>query len=170
MMGDNLTINNNSNNNSQQPTENYIATLGTCRVPTPTTNDTYIVVLADEYPLEHAIILFGYLMPVVVILSIVTNLLVVIILTRRHMRNPTNIVLCTLAIVDLLTILIGAPLYFYEYALKHYDDMNEFICYVHHTLIDTLPVLLHNASIWLTLLLAGQRYIYVRYPALASSW
>lgn len=131
----------------------------------------YIIILEKEYPLDHAIIVFGYLMPAVVVFSIVTNLLVVIILTRHHMRNATNVVLCTLAVVDLLTIVFGAPLYFYIYTLGHYKvEMERFICRVFHLLTDTIPMLLHNASIWLTLLLAGQRYIYIQYPAIASSW
>lgn len=134
-------------------------------------NYTMVVDLAGEYPLDQATILFGYITPFVVILSIMTNLFVVAVLTRRHMRTGTNIILCTLSMVDLMTILIGSPWYFYIYTLGHYkDNLNWFTCYSHSVFIEGLPVFLHNASIWLTVLLAGQRYFCIRYPVLACRW
>lgn len=132
---------------------------------------TMVVDLAGEYPLDQATILFGYVTPFVVLISIATNLFVVAVLTRRHMRTGTNIILCTLSLVDLLTILIGSPWYFYIYTLGHYkENLNWFTCYSHSVFIEGLPVFLHNASIWLTVLLAGQRYFCIRYPVLACRW
>lgn len=164
--GMNLIMDHGSN---QPDTPNITYNITECQSQNSTSVDS--IVLAREYPLDHAIVLFGYFMPILVILSIITNLSVVIVLTRSHMKSTTNIVLCTLAIVDLLTILAGAPLYFYVYTLGNYKfEMDEILCTIYHTLTDTLPVTLHNASIWLTLLLATQRFVYIRFPPLAAKW
>lgn len=45
----------------------------------------------------------GYLSVMVCIFGIVSNLLNIIVLTRRHMSSPTNFILTALAIADTLT-------------------------------------------------------------------
>ena len=42
--------------------------------------------------------------------------------------------------------------------------------YVYDLMLDILPQIFHTASIWLTLALAGQRYIYVCHALAARSW
>ena len=37
----------------------------------------------------------------------------------------------------------------------------ESLCYMYEFFLETAPQLFHNASIWLTLILAVQRYIYI---------
>lgn len=134
-------------------------------------NGTFVVDLAGSYPMKHATIIFGYITPFVVAISVMTNVFVVAVLTRKHMRSGTNIILCSLAMVDLFTILSGSPWYLYIYTLGHYkDNLNWFACHSHNIFIEGMPVFLHNASIWLTLLLAGQRYFCIRYPSLACRW
>lgn len=39
-----------------------------------------------------------------------------------------------------------------------------------HYLMDVLPPVCHNIAIWLTVLLAAQRYIYVQHPTMAPDW
>lgn len=131
-----------------------------------------IVNVTREYPFDYATIMFGYIMPIVLVLTLITNTLVVMVLAQRHMRTPTNIVLFTMAIVDLFTLLSPSPWYFYIYTLGHHDKFLHpaIACYAHHYMTDTIPVFFHTSSIWLALLLAGQRYIYVCHPSLASTW
>lgn len=131
-----------------------------------------IVNVTREYPFDYAIVMFGYLLPVVLFVTIVTNLLVVAVLYQRHMRTPTNIVLFTMAIVDLATLLSPSPWYLYIYT---FGNHNKFLyppiaCYAHHIMTDVVPVFFHTSSIWLALLLASQRYIYVCHPTLARTW
>lgn len=131
-----------------------------------------IVNVTREYPFDYATIMFGYMMPFVLLLTLITNTLVVVVLFQRHMRTPTNIVLLTMAIVDLATLLSPSPWYFYIYTLGYHDKFlyPPMACYVHHIMTDVIPVFFHTSSIWLALLLASQRYIYVCHPTLARTW
>lgn len=128
--------------------------------------------ITKEYPLKYASIMFGYIMPIILLITLVTNLLVVIVLFQKHMRTPTNIVLFAMAIVDLLTLASPSPWHYYIYTMGNYDKFlhSPLICYAHHIMTDVIPVFFHTASIWLALLLASQRYIYVCHPTLASTW
>ena len=42
--------------------------------------------------------------------------------------------------------------------------------YIYHLLCVQVPQLFHSASIWLTLVLAAQRYVAVCRPAAAQRW
>lgn len=131
-----------------------------------------IVNVTREYPFDYATIMFGYIMPFVLVLTLITNTLVVMVLAQRHMRTPTNIVLFTMAIVDLMTLLSPSPWYIYIYTLGYHDKFLHppIYCYAHYIMTDVVPVFFHTSSIWLALLLASQRYIYVCHPTLASAW
>lgn len=116
-----------------------------------------------DIPTELGVILFGYVLPFLLALTLATNLLIVVVLSQAHMRTSTNLVLLAMAISDLLTILSPAPWYFYLYTLGHhqnaiYPPRN---CYLFHCMHEVLPALFHTYSIWLTLLLAGQRLVNV---------
>lgn len=135
-------------------------------------NENELVNVTREYPFDYAMVMFGYLMPFVLVVTLVTNLLVVLVLYKRHMRTPTNIVLFTMAIVDLGTLLSPSPWYLYIYT---FGNHKEFLyppsaCYAHYIMTDVVPVFFHTSSIWLALLLASQRYIYVCHPTLARTW
>lgn len=131
-----------------------------------------ILNVTREYPFKYATIMFGDIMPFVLILTIITNTLVVMVLAQKHMRTPTNIVLLTMAIVDMMTLLFPSPWYFYIYTLGYHNKLiyPPICCYFHHIMTDVVPIFFHTSSIWLALLLAGQRYIYVCHPTLASTW
>lgn len=125
-----------------------------------------------DVPLKYAMPLFGYIMPVLLVITIIANTLIVVVLSQRHMRTPTNLVLLAMAISDLLTLLFPAPWYFYMYTLDMHSRplYPPSACYAYHYMIEALPALFHTASIWLTLLLAVQRYIYVCHPTMARTW
>lgn len=140
--------------------------------PTNWTDLDSIVNVTKEYPFEYANIMFGYLMPGILLLTLITNTLVVAVLCQRHMRSPTNIVLVTMALVDMATLLFPAPWYFYIYTLGHHDKFlhSTTVCYLYHIMTDVIPIYFHTSSIWLTLFLAFQRYIYVCHPTQAATW
>lgn len=132
----------------------------------------YLVNVTRDLPFRYAMPLFGYIMPFLLLVTIVANTLIVVVLSQRHMRTPTNLVLLAMAISDMLTLLFPAPWYFYMYTLGNHAKIlyPPSACYAYHCMIEILPSFFHTASIWLTLLLAVQRYIYVCHPTTARTW
>lgn len=110
-------------------------------------------------PIQFASVMYGGIMPVLVTVTLLANSLIIAVLTRRHMKTPTNLVLLWMAVADLLTLLSPAPWYFYMYTMgQHVVLLNgSFLCYVYHVMTEHVPILLHNSSIWLTCILAFQR-------------
>nr|ATQ64327.1 B-type allatostatin receptor [Megabalanus volcano] len=125
-----------------------------------------------QWPLRYALPLYGYVMPLLLAVTIVANTLIVVVMSRRHMRTPTNLVLMAMAVSDMLTLLLPAPWLLYLYTFGNYRKPLDSIyaCYMHVTMTDTLPSLFHTSSIWLTLALAVQRYVYVCHAAVARVW
>lgn len=136
------------------------------------TEQNMILNITRDFPLDYARVIFGFIMPVFLIITFITNTLVVIVLAQPHMRNPTNTVLFAMAIVDICTLISPSPWYFYTYTLGYSENFlyPPTLCYSHQLMTDVIPIYFHTASIWLALLLASQRYIYVCHPALAKTW
>ena len=108
-------------------------------------------------------------MPLVVTLTTITNSFIVIVLSQKHLRTPTNFVLLSMAITDLLTGLTSVPWFLHYYTMKGYlvdatRGMNDFWCRTHPLLSHILPTVWHTAGIYLTVFLAVQRYVYVCVP------
>ncbi|KAI8116381.1 Sex peptide receptor [Lucilia cuprina] len=78
------------------------------------------------------------------------------------MSTPTNFVLMGMAIYDMLTVIFPAPGIWYMYTFgNHYKPLQPVsVCYIYQILNEIMPTMCHTASIWLTLALAVQRYIY----------
>lgn len=115
--------------------------------------------VTEQVPITYARVMYGSMMPVLLAITILSNTLIIIILTRRHMKTPTNLVLLWLAIVDLCTLLAPGPFYFYMYTLGYHGVLlsSAVQCYVYNAMTYHVPMMFHTASIWLTTLLAGQR-------------
>lgn len=123
-------------------------------------------------PIEFALPLLGYAMPALLVITIIANTFVVVVLAQRHMRTPTNIVLLGMAICDMMTLLIPSPWFFYIYTLGNYATVlgPSATCYAYNSMNEVIPNAFHTASVWLTLVLAGQRYFYVCHPTIAVTW
>ena len=107
-------------------------------------------------------VLNGYAAPFFVGLTIVTNLLVCVVLMRPGMCTETNAVLVAIAFSDSMTGLAPLPCYIYFYTLGGQDDWVPFRwCFWYFCLTEYIPTVFHTASVWLTVLLAGQRYVCV---------
>jgi hypothetical protein len=121
--------------------------------------------ITESTPLEYAMIMYGYIMPFLLILTIVANTLIVLVLAQKHMRTPTNLVLLSMAIADMLTLLFPSPWYFYMYTLGYHNQIlyPPLACYAYNSMTDVLPMFFHTASIWLTILLAGQRLVFCHF-------
>lgn len=72
----------------------------------------------DQYKLTVS----GYVMPALVLLTLVTNCLVCAVLLRRSMRTPTNILLVGMAISDMLTGLSTMPAFIKFFTLGAWVD------------------------------------------------
>lgn len=131
----------------------------------------YLNITAD-LDIRYALPLYGYIMPFLVVITIIANTLIVLVLSKKHMRTPTNFVLMAMALSDMLTLLFPAPwlLYLYTFGNHHRPLRPLAACYAYNYMNEVIPALFHTASIWLTLALAIQRYIYVCHPPLARTW
>lgn len=108
------------------------------------------------------ILISGYISPILVPLIVITNGLICIVLLQRHMRTPTNLLLVAMAVSDTLTGAFPIPGFLYFYTAGNYRDYVPYAwCYAWEALTVNLPTVCHTASIWLTVALAGQRYICV---------
>ena len=125
----------------------------------------------DEQMTPYTVPIYGYISPILVVFTIVTNTLVCIVLLKKNMRSPTNALLVGLALSDMLTGIWSVPCFIYFYTLSRYKEYVPFDwCAVYHLLVFHLPTVFHTASIWLTVALAVQRYIYVCHPIRAKRW
>ncbi|XP_011189258.1 sex peptide receptor [Zeugodacus cucurbitae] len=134
-------------------------------------NVTYWNVTCDN-PLEYGLPLYGYIMPVLLVVTVVTNSLIVLVLSKKHLATPTNFVLMVMAICDMLTVIFPAPGLWYMYTFgNHYKPLHPVsMCLTYSIFNELMPAVCHTASIWLTLALAVQRYIYVCHAPMARTW
>jgi len=133
---------------------------------TTTATVTSTVMRRPPFLLDHVpygAFINGYFVPLLVVVIVVCNLLVCIVLMRPNMRTATNAVLVAIAFSDLLTGLWPLPVYVWFFAAGAKDDWVPYSwCYSYFALTDYLPTVFHTTSIWLTVLLAAQRYVCVR--------
>lgn len=115
--------------------------------------------VTTELPIQYAQPMYGYVMPFLLLITIIANTLIVVVLSKRHMRTPTNAVLMAMALSDMFTLLFPAPWLFYMYTFgNHYKPLTPIgACYAWTVMNEVIPALFHTASIWLTLALAVQR-------------
>jgi len=125
--------------------------------PRPTGREPFFL---DHVP--YGALINGYFVPLLVLVIVVCNLLVCVVLVRPSMRTATNAVLVAIAFSDLLTGLWPVPVYVWFFAVGAKDDWVPYSwCYAYFCLTDYLPTVFHTTSIWLTVLLAAQRYVCV---------
>ncbi|VDK35272.1 unnamed protein product [Taenia asiatica] len=103
-------------------------------------------------------------LPFSLALTIIINTLLCITLNRPTMRTPTNLLLLAISLADLFTGLLPLPIYT-AFLTDYFDnDLTKGKAYLTYYCTVALPTLFHTISIWLTVLLAIQRFIYVVKP------
>ncbi|CAO1419194.1 unnamed protein product [Diamesa tonsa] len=134
-------------------------------------NITYLNI-SCETQLSYSLPLYGYITPFLILITIIANSLIVIVLSRRNMSSPTNSVLLAMALCDVFTILFPGPGIIYMFTFgQHSKPLGpEIMCYLYTFFNETFPSMFHTASIWLTVALALQRYIYVCHAPLARTY
>lgn len=107
----------------------------------------------------------GYVSLVVCAYGIVSNVFNILVLTRKNMISTTNIILTGLALADLLTMVSYVPfaLQFYIIHGSHPSPARNTPCWIHFFLFHiNFSVTAHTVSIWLGVLLAVFRYVFVK--------
>ncbi|KAK6175061.1 hypothetical protein SNE40_013599 [Patella caerulea] len=105
----------------------------------------------------------GYAAPIVCIFGVVANILNIVVLTRKNMLSPTNVILTGLAISDGLTMAAYFP---YAIMMYHvYQTSPAPLSFARFVLFYAIfSVIVHSISIWLTVSLALFRYIFIQCP------
>ncbi|XP_037068727.1 sex peptide receptor-like [Pollicipes pollicipes] len=114
--------------------------------------------------------LHGYLALCVCIFGLTTNILSIVVLTRKTMVSPTNAILAGLAIADIMVMVMYVP-FTLNYYLQAFGEASFsyswavfMLTYVHVTQV------FHTVSIWLTVVLAVWRYVAIGHPSLNREW
>ncbi|CAD5221242.1 unnamed protein product [Bursaphelenchus xylophilus] len=132
------------------------------------------VIINAQVPLEWALPLYGYAMPFIVALTLLTNSFIVLVLSQRYLRTPTNYVLLAMAVTELLTGLSCLPWLLYYYTFNGYRTdiqygLSQLWCFSFPYMATICPSIFHTAAIWLTVYLAAQRYIYICMPKMVRN-
>lgn len=110
----------------------------------------------------------GYISVFVCVFGIIANIANIVVLNKKHMRTSTNVILMWLAVADLCTMSEYVPFALRFYIFK--DPDLEFLenksygwmCYLlFHA---DFSLTMHSMSIWLTIMLAIFRFLYVFLP------
>ena len=106
---------------------------------------------------------FSVAIPVICVVGILVNCLNILVLTRRGMKSPTNVLLIWLATVDGLAMvsLLGhrGALYF----MDEFPMGSQSLVLVHHVTL-LVAVLLHSIAIWLAVTLGFFRTLVIYFP------
>ena len=110
----------------------------------------------------------GYVSILVCVLGILANIANIVVLNKKHMETSTNILLMWLAVADLCTMVEYTPfaLRFYIFRDKTLEFLQtrsyDWICYLlFHA---NFSITMHSISIWLTIMLAWFRFLYIFFP------
>ncbi|KFD61958.1 hypothetical protein M514_25835 [Trichuris suis] len=161
-----------SGGNESNLTERMNQCVGTFDVCTNVCSEDYWVQsLEAMWPINFAYPIYGLVFPFLLTLTIISNVFIVMVLSRKHMATSTNRCLLYMAIADLFVGIIPFPFTFFYFTMRRYEneksELKLWWCYMAHYLMDALPPIAHNVAIWLTVLLAFQRYIFISNPFLA---
>ncbi|XP_053382201.1 G-protein coupled receptor dmsr-1-like [Mercenaria mercenaria] len=124
----------------------------------PTVTDSPFIKLQKDYRKLH-----GYISCIVCIFGLSSNIINMIVLTRKHMIKPVNFILTALAGADFLTMLTYLVYAAYFYIAKEpiwqANHTYAWMCFImiHNHFI----IICHNMSLWFTVYLAVLRYKFV---------
>lgn len=116
------------------------------------------------FDFERPVYLYAWI--ILIVVTTLSNILVMLVLTRRNMRNATNVILIAIAIVDSLTGLVTIPVTIYAYTHYEMGDLalTKSWCEAFMLVKYFVSRSFHTMSIWLTVLLGLQRLISVSFP------
>ncbi|XP_013783423.2 sex peptide receptor-like [Limulus polyphemus] len=114
----------------------------------------------------------GYLSLTVCTFGIITNILNIVVLTRKDMMSPTNTILTGLAVADMFVMLSYVPYSIHMYIRSHQlaNERYSFSWAVFTLIHAHLTVVCHTVSIWLTVTLAMWRLLSISFPTNSKKW
>ena len=133
-------------------------------------NESRLIELDD---IPYVVLINGFVSPILVGVTLLTNICVCLVLVRPNMRSATNTLLVAMAVSDTLTGICPLPAYFRFFSGgdgAHLEWVPYHWCAAFYFLTDHLPTIFHTASVWLTVALAAQRYVYVCHAIDARRW
>ncbi|KAK2159654.1 hypothetical protein NP493_1700g00004 [Ridgeia piscesae] len=110
--------------------------------------------------------IYRVILPIVCTCGILGITLTIVILSRKHMCTSTNCYLMALAVADLLFLLLFATILADNQFVLYSKEYYNYTIYINYAVIFMQIFLL--ASIWLTVVLAMERYIAICQPFLAA--
>ena len=115
--------------------------------------------------------MYLYAWEFLVILTTIANILVMLVLSRRSMRNATHAILIAIAVSDSLTGLVTLPAYIYAFTHAEVRDLKLTEGWCEAFMISRLFISksFHTMSIWFTVCLVFQRFISVTRPFKAQT-
>lgn len=117
--------------------------------------------------------LHGYVSLFVCLFGSLANMVNIIVLTRKDMISPTNVVLTGLAVADLLVLVEYVPFTCHMYLRPKRYPIRDRYTYGWALFVlmhSNFSQVFHTISIWLTVTLAVWRYIAVGYPQRNRVW
>lgn len=125
-----------------------------------------------DYPLAYSKLICGYIWPLMALITLFSNVMIVFILTQRDMRTPTNVVLTSIAIADIIPIVIPVPWFVYLFAMGNEKTVlyPPIVCYVYQHSTRSVSEIFYFISTWLNVLLAIQDYLTACWPNLAQKY
>ena len=116
-----------------------------------------VIRLQDLYPNCRSVVgyMWGYVMPIVTLFVIAINSLIVVVLTRPHVRSHTTLILTLIAGMDTLNILFPSISYIYHYTTGRFREYLSYSsCLWTYIFADICVDMFNMMSLWLTVLLA----------------
>ncbi|GAB1601329.1 sex peptide receptor-like [Argonauta hians] len=105
----------------------------------------------------------GYISVAVCIFGVISNILNIFVLTRKHMISPTNYILTALAIFDMFTMSTYIPYatYLYIFTSPSFNSFHPYSWVLFIVIHTNFIITCHTIALWLTVSLAVFRYIFV---------
>ncbi|CAJ0603808.1 unnamed protein product [Cylicocyclus nassatus] len=131
-----------------------------------------LIQFVDQENEPNMKIIYGFLLPVLSIIVLLSNGVVIFVLNEQKTKRATVEPLMWMAISALLMAASPLPFTIYYYNLGHMRDLNqtEFLCYLQKVCMEILPFFFNTLITFFTLLLGMQRFIAVQYPLDSFRW
>ncbi|TMS37793.1 hypothetical protein L596_004652 [Steinernema carpocapsae] len=135
------------------------------------TSATMLQFLDSDMTTEITLI-YGFLLPVLSGLVVVTNGIVIFVLSCQKSKTSTIDPLLAMAVCALFGAVVPLPFTLWYYTFDHKNDINQHIelCYLHKICMEVLPFFFNTLVTLFTLLLGGQRFVAVHYPLQSAYW
>ncbi|EGT48650.1 CBN-SPRR-3 protein [Caenorhabditis brenneri] len=117
-------------------------------------------------------IIYGIILPLLAVAVVVSNSIVILVLSQQKSKRASVEPLLWMAICSLLMAISPLPFTVYYYNLSHHADFNQtlFLCYLQKVCMEILPFFFNTLVTLFTILLGVQRFIAVQYPLQSIRW